>query len=662
MRVWTTVTMRLESDTIFGSGYSIPGGEDIAVKTDQQGHPYLSGSTFKGLLRQATDQLLLWQGESERWKILNDLFGQAEAIQRGTSPRQILLTPLTLTEPTEDWKGNRTFTNVDPETGTADKGTLRMAACIRKGLTFTGRITCQAEDSTLLSDAVGCIKYVGTRRTRGFGRVKMTVSEWTAAVEPEEQEIPGTGDTLTYRLYLKEPVRVTDRADSHDTFLSCLGYLPASAIRGHVLHRLAEQRPEWFQAHKKQLLRQVRFTDALPRKGGLAQDAVVLPAVKGFYEDKLEQTFYSILHTKTVQEGTKRAKLGQFCTISPVDGAEACMEIQGWSAKTQTDTRNDRKEKRLFQTEQLSPGQWFAGHVLLDGCSEAVKEAVAGALTGELRLGAGVHAGMGLCEVHDRRWEPEAPECAAYGYRAEDAPSSTLYLLLLSPLALADEYGRCCGGSRERFEQLLGVPVRQMFCATSVIQVQGFNRTWGTRLPTTVAYDRGSMFRLDCACPPPWQTLKKLERSGLGLRREEGFGRVVFLRDFAQVRQKKRRTQTASQRSDRTAELRRSRVRWLNTTSLPQGLSASQMGHFQLFTQGLVEENQLEAVRVQLEQWFVEMEQKRPDDREKAIELHRFVQDLFQDDVQLPLAHPERPRERILLLSELIDLSRKEEI
>lgn len=41
------VRLELLSDTIFGSGHSIPGGEDIAVCQDENGYPYLKGTTFK---------------------------------------------------------------------------------------------------------------------------------------------------------------------------------------------------------------------------------------------------------------------------------------------------------------------------------------------------------------------------------------------------------------------------------------------------------------------------------------------------------------------------------------------------------------------------------------------------------------------------------------
>lgn len=40
MRVTLPVTAELLSDAIFGSGFSIPGGEDIAVCRDEKGYPF----------------------------------------------------------------------------------------------------------------------------------------------------------------------------------------------------------------------------------------------------------------------------------------------------------------------------------------------------------------------------------------------------------------------------------------------------------------------------------------------------------------------------------------------------------------------------------------------------------------------------------------------
>ena len=42
--------------------------------------------------------------------------------------------------------------------------------------------------------------------------------------------------------------------------------------------------------------------------------------------------------------------------------------------------------------------------------------------------------------------------------------------------------------------------------------------------------------------------------------------------------------------------------------------------------------------------------------------MNDFVLGVFQDNAELPLAHPEKPEERINLLSDLFNLNRKEEI
>jgi len=51
-----SVRMELLSDTLFGSGFSLSGGADLSAKRDEEGFPYVSGTTFKGLLREVLSQ------------------------------------------------------------------------------------------------------------------------------------------------------------------------------------------------------------------------------------------------------------------------------------------------------------------------------------------------------------------------------------------------------------------------------------------------------------------------------------------------------------------------------------------------------------------------------------------------------------------------------
>jgi hypothetical protein len=91
-RITLRVTMELVSDAVFGSGFSVPGGEDIAVCTDGDGLPCLKGSTFKGLLRESLENWLCWTGGTA--ETLNALMG--ESGRNGTDDgRRVHLTALT---------------------------------------------------------------------------------------------------------------------------------------------------------------------------------------------------------------------------------------------------------------------------------------------------------------------------------------------------------------------------------------------------------------------------------------------------------------------------------------------------------------------------------------------------------------------------------------
>ena len=170
-RVKLTVTMQLLSDTILGSGYSVPGGEDIAVCKDAMGYPYMKGSTFKGLLRESMRNWLSWTGDvAER---LSELMGE-ESREAAEEGRRLHVTALTLKdkpELPEDCYSLRAFTAV--EDGIAKEGSLRSAACIRMGFIFGGEIDCAKEDAELVQNAARAIQYVGTMRSRGFGSVRV---------------------------------------------------------------------------------------------------------------------------------------------------------------------------------------------------------------------------------------------------------------------------------------------------------------------------------------------------------------------------------------------------------------------------------------------------------------------------------------------------------
>ncbi len=188
------IRMQLMSDAIFGNGESIPGGEDISVLSDKNGFPYYKGGTFKGIFREEMGNYLAWtlSGEKE-----NKIKAELERLL-GTggddniyNTDKLVFSDFTLSDYVkgqmlaEIGTGQaynvlnalshvRTFTAMSPE-GIVQEGTLRQCRCINKGLNFYSEIKCSQKDEQLVEDVLSMIKWVGTMRSRGFGKVKLTV-------------------------------------------------------------------------------------------------------------------------------------------------------------------------------------------------------------------------------------------------------------------------------------------------------------------------------------------------------------------------------------------------------------------------------------------------------------------------------------------------------
>lgn len=179
------VHMKLESDTIFGNGMSMPGGEDICIQTDSWGFPYLKGSTLKGIFREELINYLAWERrtEGEAEEIVTRLMGEGGSNDL-ENPGKIVFSNLCLHpdvikliweerltpgEVTEMFTYLRTFTSL--EEGLAREGSLRTVRCIKKGLNFYGTCACHEEDVPIVKEVLKLIKWVGTMRSRGFGKV-----------------------------------------------------------------------------------------------------------------------------------------------------------------------------------------------------------------------------------------------------------------------------------------------------------------------------------------------------------------------------------------------------------------------------------------------------------------------------------------------------------
>lgn len=574
-RICLHLRMELLSDAIFSSGDSIPGGEDIALRLSPDGWPILPGSTLKGLLLESTEQLLHWTGASSPRQTIRELFGEGNWHGTATDRRVIPgdLMPDISSGTADDLFTLRAFTQV--EDGMAKSGSLRMAACLKSGLVFSGPLLCEEADAALLRDALRGIKWAGMMRSRGFGRVRFSVTEQHPIAAP----VPvAPCHWLHYRLLLKTPLSIpcfnsSAIEDSPDGNIALnhsptRRFLPGSAVRGLVANALSSRDPAWFAAHKTELLGDdTRFLDAFP----LADGQPVIPAPMGFYQDKAKTRCYSVL-LQDVEPGDKRAGLGDFCRI---DGKR----MIPFSPAVEHSARIQRgKEKKLFTVERLSAGIVLDGYIRMENADLA--PVIATAFPGILSVGADRYAGSGLCEVQCVE-AVDAPAWMSLGYTSETPVPEVLYMMLLTPMTMT-QHEEPCGLDLRALAALLRVEeVKLERCAASLDRHTGYNRQWGCRLPEYPVYRGGSVFRLTCRPAPQFEALATLQEHGLGSARGEGFGQVLFLREYEQFVPVSTGNQAIPVSDTPSDRLRRARCRWLLETKIPAGASPSQLGSLQ---------------------------------------------------------------------------------
>lgn len=184
------IEMKLLSEAIFGSGYSIPGSVDLEVVCDDNELPFMKAKTFKGNLREAMEgsakllgedyekkvEQLLGKGESgvESWKNLKFSDCMIQKNTREYIELAIKTRKITASEVKDALTSIRSFTSIDDD-GSSKKGSLRQYRVINKGLVFEVDVDCERilseEELSLLAISIKSLRHIGMMRTRGKGRI-----------------------------------------------------------------------------------------------------------------------------------------------------------------------------------------------------------------------------------------------------------------------------------------------------------------------------------------------------------------------------------------------------------------------------------------------------------------------------------------------------------
>jgi len=343
---------------------------------------------------------------------------------------------------------------------------------------------------------------------------------------------------ITYTLWLEEPCLLAAPGGDPNTE-SSLDYIPGGAMRGALAAAYLRDGGDDTQFTTLFLNGRVRFLNAYPDLDGRT-----LPPPRAWAMKKDdERTVYNRLVTTAREEVEKDLPQG-FKTpfIRPLS---ATADGEVWSAKIEHEiavhTARNRPKGRaiegdsdsaLFRYRALARGQRFTGAVVLDeDLTDDEMGKVVKLLKGaKLTLGGSHMAGYGLTQVEDvtphEQWREGAgpPPAVAAG--------ESFIVYLTAPTILYDPRTGQPTGSILPF-----LPGNAADCdKTYTIQdsyagagwVGGFNKHRGLPLSQQWAVQMGSTWRVTTTRAISAGELRALEHSGIGVRREEGFGRVLF--------------------------------------------------------------------------------------------------------------------------------------
>lgn len=335
---------------------------------------------------------------------------------------------------------------------------------------------------------------------------------------------------IEYRFRNVEPLRIIDDSGSQHGENATLRYIPGSTLRGMFINKLVGSLENFESLKEKLFSDKIQFLNAYPVSSGKA----MIPSPKGFYEDKTvtdgKKAVQNVVTAGEFDEGMKRASVG---SVAYIDGDSLCYA----QVRTMSDLKiKINEEKRdVFRNEYICPGYDFLGFIRLD---EEIDDSIfIKVLDGGFRLGNAKSSGLGKCEVTERKTVNGIPYGEySVGINGAGRMESECYMFLASDMCMISEFGEPCGLDLKQLENRLEVEnLHIKFAATSKKDIRGYNRNWNGKIPSLPVYEKGSVFHLGFSGSIETAAAVRLMDEGIGERRNEGFGRVLFLNGYEKI-------------------------------------------------------------------------------------------------------------------------------
>lgn len=533
-------TVKLKTPALTASLGIIGKDIDVVVKVDSKGKPFFNGKHIKGILKERVTQFKLGLGESEdaTKEFIDKYFGKEGNYIKDNNFDKIRFSNLVLVDKNNYNIDDRYGIKIDRKTRTTVHNSLFRYEHITAGTEFKGDIEVpdkiDREDLKFILACLFHLDTIGGFKSRGIGKVDVFIKERELKYKENKEQkdiidkiiddvfkeennqenskanLNGKLKKYSYTLSLKEPFILTGREIGN--YVEVRDSIQGSTVRGAMIEYFAKSKDVSLED-----LLCIEASDAISGDISLASKFITKYAINGdkIETDKIVDSRNEI-EDKSKGKGVKLERKGT--SMLKAKGNEISIAIN-----SQTKSVEDGM---LFNSEYLQCDEKLIGDIILpEGLVDENKDYT-------IYLGKMKSKGFGEAVIKFGKYEKERVNLKARIEKLQKQAKEKIFTFdLQSDLVLpfntiynvGEQFKSLIGNSKEISE--IKFIENKSYINTG--KLGGYNIINNIRKVDELVITRGSVLTYEIddfnnILPK----LEEIEEKGLGLRKNEGFGRV----------------------------------------------------------------------------------------------------------------------------------------
>ena len=531
-------TVKLKTPALTASLGIIGKDIDVVVKVDSKGKPFFTGKHIKGILKERVTQFKLGLGESEdaTKEFIDKYFGKEGNYIKDNNFDKLRFSNLVLVDENNYNIDDRYGIKIDRKTRTTVHNSLFRYEHITAGTEFKGEIEVpdkiDREDLKFILACLFHLDTIGGFKSRGIGKVDLFIKERELKYKENKEQkdiidkvidevfnegnnqenskanLNGKLKKYSYTLSLKEPFILTGREIGN--YVEVRDSIQGSTVRGAMIEHFAKSKDVSLED-----LLCIEASDAISGDISLASKFITKYAIAG---DKIETDKIvdprNEIEDKSKGKGVKLERKGT--SMLKAKGNEISIAIN-----SQTKSVEDGM---LFNSEYLQCDEKLIGDIILpEGLVDENKNYT-------IYLGKMKSKGFGKAVITFGKYEGKKSDIKERVLKLQkQANEKILTFDLQSDLILPFNTVYNVG---EQFKALVGIDELKFREDKSYIntgKLGGYNIINNIRKVDELVITRGSVLTYEIEDFNRVLTkLEKIEEKGLGLRKNEGFGRIII--------------------------------------------------------------------------------------------------------------------------------------